>query len=233
MSQRVLTILRSSSTTKTFVFVGYSANDLDFKFIYDEIIDNLGSFRRSSYVVDPKPSEDSIKDWETRGVKIIKMSGLVFARELNKDLEQDKLIPSEELIDHFEKQLYRIIDIHVRTSDKQEVIGGFSSSMYQDGLIHSLEHLITGSRTGISMKDITEQLNDYEKTLASYWKTMIRNEKKPHSDKPNYDAVEVAYWSGRVKALKYFVSHNKKDIPAFYSPYILKPRSKMASLNKI
>jgi len=227
----IFTKLRDLMATKTFVFVGYSANDLDFKFIYDEIIDNLGSFRRSAYVVDPKPTEDSIKDWETRSVKIIKMSGLVFARELNKDLEQDKLIPSEELIDHFEKQLYRIIDIHVRTSDKQEVIGGFSSSMYQDGLIHSLEHLITGSRTGISMKDIIEQLNDHEKTLANYWKAMIRNEKKPHSNKPNYDAVEVAYWSGRVIALKHFVSHNKKDIPAFFSPYILKPRSKMASLN--
>jgi hypothetical protein len=227
----IFTKLRDLMATKTFIFVGYSVKDPDFKLIYDEVISNLGPFRRGAYVIDPKPTEDSIKDWETRGVRILKMSGIVFAWELVKRLEKDKLIPSKALISHFEGQLYRIIDIHMRTSDKQEATGGFSSSMYQDGLIHSLEHLIEDSRTGKLMKDFIEEVADCQKTLNKYWRAATRYEKKPKTDKPNLAMIEIAYWSGRVEALKRFISNNKRDIPAFFSPYVLKPRSRMASLN--
>jgi len=223
--------LRDLMATKTFIFVGYSVKDPDFKLIYDEVINNLGPFRRGAYVVDPNPKEDSIEDWETRGVKILKISGIVFAWELVKRLEKDKLIPSKELISYFEKQLSRIIDIHMKTSDKQELVGAFSSAMYQDGLIHSLEHLIENSRTGKLMKDFIEELADYQKTLDKYCRAVTRYEKKPKTDKPNFAIVEVAYWSGRVEALKRFISNNKRDIPAFFSPYVLKPVNRMASLN--
>ncbi len=227
----IFTKLRDLMATKTFVFVGYSIKDPDFKLIYDEVINNLGPFRRGAYVIDPNPKEDSIKDWETRGVKILKVSGLVFAWELIKHLEKDKLIPSKELISYFEKQLYRIIDIHMRTSDKQELVGAFSSAMYQDGLIHSLEHLIENSRTGKLMKDFIEELADCQKTLDKYWRAVTRYEKKQKTDKPNFAIIEVAYWSGRVEALKRFISNNKRAIPAFFSPYALKPVKRMASLN--
>jgi hypothetical protein len=229
----IFTKLRDLMATKTFIFVGYSAKDPDFRLIYDEVINNLGPFRRGAYVIDPNPEEGSIKDWEARGVKILKISGIVFARELIKHLEKDKLVPSQELISCFENQLDRIIDIHMRTSDKQELAGAFSSTMYQDGLIHSLEHLIEGSRTGTLMQDFAKQLNDYEETLDKYLRALSRYERKPKTDEPNYALIEIAYWSGRVEALKRFISNNKKDIPAFFSPYALKPKNRMARLNKI
>jgi hypothetical protein len=227
----IFTKLRDLMATKTFIFVGYSVQDPDFRLIYDEVINNLGPFRRGAYVIDPKPKEDSIKHWEARGVRILKISGIIFARELIEQLEKDKLIPSKELIDHFENQLNRIIDIHLRTAGKQELAGAFSSMMYQDGLIHSLEHSIEGSRTGTLMQDFVKQLNDYEETLNKYFKVLSKYERKPKTDEPNYALVEVAYWSGRVEALKRFVSNNKRDIPAFFSPYSLKPKNSMARLN--
>jgi len=227
----IFTKLRDLMATKTFIFVGYSIRDPDFKLIYDEVINNLGPFRRGAYVIDPKPTDDSLKDWEARSVKILKISGLVFAWELLKHLEKDKLIPSKELISYFEKQLYRIIDIHFRTSDKQDLPRAFFSAMYQDGLIHSLEHVIEESRTGKLMKDFAEELSDYKETLDKYWKASLRYERKPKPDKLNFALVEVAYWSGRVEALKRFVSRNVRDIPAFFSPYALKPVKKIAGLN--
>jgi hypothetical protein len=228
----IFTKLRDLMATKTFVFVGYSVQDPDFKLIYDEVINNLGPFRRGAYVVDPNPKEDSIKDWGTRGVRVLKVSGIVFAQELQKRLESDKLIPSKELISYFEKQLSRIIDIHFRTLDKQDLPGAFSSAMYQDGLIHSLEHAIEESRTGKLMKDFAEELNDYKETLDKCWRALSRYEKTPKPDKPNYALIEIAYWSGRVEALKRFVSYNRRNIPAFFSPYVLKPKSKMLSLER-
>ena len=82
-------------------------------------------------------------------------------------------------------------------------------------------------------KDFAEQLNDYKETLDKYWRAITRYEKQPKTDKPNYAIIEVAYWSGRVEALKRFISNNKRDIPAFFSPYALKPVNRMASLNNI
>ncbi len=227
----VFTKLRDLMATKTFIFVGYSVKDPDFRLIYDEVINNLGPFRRGAYVIDPDPKEDSKKDWESRGVKIFKMKGLVFAWELLKRLEKDKLIPPEELISYFEEQLSRIIDIHLRTSSKQDLPGAFASSMYQDGLIHSLEHAIEGSRTGKLMKEFDDELSSYKETLDKYLRALSRHEKKPKPDKSGYVLVKIAYWSGRVEALKRFISNNKRDIPAFFAPYALKPVRKIASLN--
>ena len=226
----VFTKLRDLMATKTFIFVGYSLADPDFKLIYDEVINNLGTFRRGAYVVDLNPRGDSIRDWEAHGIKILKISGIAFARELVERLEKDRLIPSRELITHFEKQLHRIIDIHLRTCRKQELGAGFFSAMYQDGLCHSIEGLIEGSRTGRLMRDFVKEKNDCEETLDKCWRALSRYEKKPKTDELNYAPVEIAYWSGRLEALRRFISNNKRDIPAFCSPYTLKPVKKIASL---
>jgi len=84
--------------------------------------------------------------------------------------------------------------------------------------------------TGKSMKDMTEKLYGHEKILDKYRKASIRYEKKPKTDEPNFAIVEIAYWIGRVEALKRFLSNNKRDIPAFFSPYVLKPRSNLKSM---
>ncbi len=228
----IFTKLRDLMATKTFIFVGYSVQDPDFKLIYDEVINNLGPFRRGAYAIDPEPTKESVMEWEKRGARVLKIGGVVLARNLIKRLEKDKLIPSEELISFFEKQLHGIIDLHMKTSGKQEMAAGFASSMYQDGLIHSLEHIVASSMTGkSSMKDFKEELNGYEKRVDELWRAITRYEKKGTSDEVGNALVETAYWSGRVEALKRFVANNKRDIPAFFSPLVLKPRKGIASLN--
>ena len=227
----IFTKLRDLMATKTFIFVGYSIQDPDFKLIYDEVINNLGPFRRGAYAIDPKPTEESVIEWEKRGVRVLKISGIVFAWELVKCLEKDKLIPSKELISFFEKQLGRIVDIHMKTSEKQKMAAGFASSMYQDGLIHSLEHIVASSMTGKSMRDFNEELNDYEKRVDECCRAITRYEKKRTSDELNHALVEMAYWRGRVEALRRFIADNKRDVPAFFSPWVLKPRKRIASLN--
>lgn len=226
----VFTKLRDLMATKSFVFVGYSIRDPDFRMIYDEVINNLGPFRRGAYIIDPNPKDEQMKDWGVRNVKVLKVSGIAFAEELARRLEKDKLIPSRELISHFDRQLGRIINIHMRTSDHQELPEAFSSAMYQDGLIHSLEHVIEESRTGKLMKEFSTQLADFKDTLDKYERAVTRYGSKPNDEKTGFALVEVAYWSGRVEALKRFASRNTRDIPAFFSPNSLKPVKRMARL---
>jgi hypothetical protein len=102
--------------------------------------------------------------------------------------------------------------------------------MYQDGLLHSLEHIIVGSREGKSRKDFSDELDEHEKTLDKCWKELGRHEREGKNDEPNFAAIDIAYWSGRVEALKRFISSNKRDIPAFFSPYALKPRKRIVGL---
>jgi hypothetical protein len=237
----IFTKLRDLMATKTFIFIGYSIQDPDFQLIYDEVINNLGPFRRGAYAIDPQPKEDSVKNWEARGVKILKISSLAFAWDLTTYLEKHKLILSQKLIDHFENQLRRIIRIHFRTADKQELPRAFSSMMYQDGLIHSLEHSIESSKIGTLMQDFAKQLKEYEETLNKLFRIIsnkrkckaIKSDKKEWKpSKRDYAYVEFAYWSGRVEALKYFVSSNRSNIPAFFSPYSLKPINRWARIDK-
>ncbi len=215
----VFTKLRDLMATKTFIFVGYSITDPDFKLIYDEVIANLGEFRRGSYVIDPSPTKQAIQEWNKRGVKIVKISGIAFARELTRHLEKNRIIPTEELLEHLHQQSYRIGQIHMETCDKQNTAGGFASSMYQDGLLHSLEHIIVESRMGKTIDDFNNNLAEYERTRQKYERKLQK-----HEDAQSF--VEIAYWDGRVEALKRFISRNRRDIPPFYNPMKLEPTKK-------
>lgn len=98
----IFTKLRDLMAMKTFVFAGYSIKDPDFRLIFDEVISNLGEFRRAAYVVDPSPEAESVKEWKGRGARVLQVSGIAFARDLVKQLEIEKLIPPEELISFLE-----------------------------------------------------------------------------------------------------------------------------------
>jgi len=111
----IFTKLRDLMATKTFIFVGYSITDPDFKLIYDEVIANLGEFRRRSYVIDPKPTKRAIQDWDKRGVKVVKMYGIAFARQLTRRLEKSGVIPTGGFIENLRQQFQRIVQIHMET----------------------------------------------------------------------------------------------------------------------
>ena len=226
----IFTKLRDLMATKTFIFVGYSVSDPDFQLIYDEVIKNLGEFRRGAYVVDPKPSDDSIVDWKKRNVQIIKLFGYPFAQKLVKEVEKRKLIPSVNLISGFIDQQDRIIKIHIQTSDDQERESAISSAMYQDGLLHEIEYLIDESMRGKSFKELRDRLVNHEKHLKKCW-YYTNNPPKSAEDKPNFAFVEVAYWTGKVEALSRFIDNNKRNIPAFFGPYSMIPQRVIRSLN--
>ena len=217
----IFTKLRDLMATKTFIFVGYSITDPDFKRIYDEVIANLGEFRRGSYVIDPEPTKKAIQGWNKRGVKIIKMRGIAFAREPTRHLEKNGFIPKTEFLERLYQQSRRIAQIHVETCDKwQDTNGGFVSSMYQDGLLHALEHIIVESKMGKSFNDFNNTLKEYEQTLQKY-------ERRLQKSKDGKILAEIAYYHGRIEALKRFISHNRRDIPPFYNLMKLEPTKKL------
>lgn len=224
----IFTKLRDLMATKTFIFVGYSITDPDFKLIYDEVIENLGEFRRGSYVIDPRPAKHAMQDWAKRGVKIVKIHGISFAREITRHLEKDRIISAKELIAHQYQQFNRIAEIHMETCDKQDTFGGFASSMYQDGLLHSLEHITVDSRMGKTFDDFKNNLAEYEETLQKYEQKLKKHEdaENPVELEGEKILVEIAYWRGRIEALKRFISRNRRDIPPFYNPMKLEPTSK-------
>ena len=211
--------LRDLMATKTFIFAGYSLGDPDFRLMYDEVIENLGDFYRTSYVIDPKPSQQAIQDWEKRGVRIIKMSGIAFARDLTEYFMRIKSIPTDEFLSHLEQQSRRIIKVHFETVKNQDTAGGFASSMYQDGVIHSLEEVIVRSLTGESYDDIDARLREYQDILNRY-------ERREQRDTEGKTLTEIAYWGGRVEVLKRFIARNRRDIPPFYNPVRLRPTHK-------
>ncbi len=222
----ILTRLRDLMAIKTFIFAGYSISDPDFKLIYDEVISNLGEFRRGSWVIDPRPNENSVKEWEDRGVRIIKMSGVAFADELTNRLEKERIIPSSKLIGRFDQQISRIVQIHLETSEKQDTEGGMASSMYQDGLLHSIEDIVEKSDIGMSFNDFQVELYNYERKLNKFLRRLNYYEKKRDDNKVGSILVEIAYWSGWVESLKRFMSSNGREIPAFFHPFKLQPAKK-------
>lgn len=222
----IFTKLRDLMAIKTFIFAGYSISDPDFKLIYDEVISNLGEFRRGSWVIDPHPNENTAKEWEKRGVRIIKMSGIAFARELTERLEKERIIPSSERIGRFEQQLNRIAEIHRETSDKQDTEGGMASSMYQDGLLHSIEHIIESSQEGKSFNYFKVGLHNYKMRLNRTHRLLSYYEKKQDNAKAITLLAHIAYCNGWVESLTRFMSNNNREIPAFFHPFKLQPIKK-------
>jgi SIR2-like domain len=62
--------LREQMATKTFVFVGYSLRDSDFRQVWEGITKSLGRFAKLAYAVDPNASTEDVNYWKERGIEI-------------------------------------------------------------------------------------------------------------------------------------------------------------------
>ncbi|MBC8274838.1 MAG: SIR2 family protein [Chloroflexi bacterium] len=206
----LFTKLRDLMATKTFIFFGYSMSDPDFEIIYDEVINNLGEFRRSSYVVDPTPNERTVIQWDKRGVKAVKMYGIAFLKEIIRDLENNKIIPTEELITYFDLQRELIVEIHGKTCEKQNTDFGFISSMYQDGLLHALEHVLYKSQIG-------SDFNEFKKELDEEFLPLLNRYIKRRN------STEIAYYTGWVEVLNRLINQNRRVLLPFLNPRTLRP----------
>ena len=203
--------LKDLMATKTFVFVGYSLRDSDFREVWEAITKQLGHFAKLAYAVDPYASAEDVEYWKDRGIQIFATNDLAFVRELRSRLEREGLIGSRRLLAFLHRERSRIAKAHVRL--RQTSDGGLASAMYQDGLLHALDNVLTSTRLGTRKKESFDQdLAEAGDTLRMMW------------DKE--DAIEVAYWSGRLVATQAFCSGKAERIPSYIHPYRLRPSKK-------
>ncbi len=209
-SDPIFTKLKDLMATKTFIFVGYSMRDPDIHIILDQLLNNLGDFARLSYAIDPQPSEEVIKIWSERGVKILKLSAIAFMRELKNELEKEGIIPNPELIQFYAEQRELITEIHLSTS--QNTDKGFASSMYQDGVIHELDYIIGQCKFGVTFETL-------ENKFKEKWGIL-----KEATRRKNF--VEVAYSQGRIGVMKRFLSRKLEPVPPYFDPEKMNPCNK-------
>jgi hypothetical protein len=200
--------LKDLMATKTFLFAGYSMRDADFQEVWNGTVAKLGHFSKLAYAVDPQASDESITFWKERGIELCKTSDILLVRSLRKRLQKEGLVPSEELVEFMRRSLNRITSIHINMG--QEYEGKLASAMYQDGLLHALEDIVTSTALG------TKKHNDFEQDLG-YAETTLEKMREKR------DPIEIAYWSGRSTALKRFCSRSRAPILPYFHPYRLHP----------
>lgn len=203
--------LRDLMASRTFVFVGYSLRDSDFRLVWNEITGYLGPLRRLAYVVDPHPTGEKREFWRSNGIRLIELSDIAFARQLHTKLVDEDFLPSEKLIAFFAKERRRVVKVHLKL--KQGDSGGaFASAMYQDGLLHSLGDILIGASLGKKREEFERECREAEKHLQLMYK--------------REDLIEVAYWSGRVEVLDRFSRRELSEIPAYFHPNRLQPTTR-------
>jgi hypothetical protein len=200
--------LRDLMATKTFIFLGYSMRDSDFREVWESITERLGSFGKLAYAVNPHANVEEIDHWRNRGVEIFPTSDTLFLRALKDRLEERGEIPSSNFLSFLRQERRRIVAIHIKNEQNSD--GGLSSAMYQDGLLHELDDVLSSTALG------TKRNSDFEAE---------RREAEKIVDQM-YEAdniVEVAYWTGRYIVLDHYCGRNTSQIPSYLHPNSLRP----------
>jgi SIR2-like domain len=203
--------LRDLMASRTFVFVGYSLRDSDFRLIWEDIIKSLGQLRRLAFVVDPEPKDEKTEFWKANSIRHIRMSDVAFVRSIYTRLVKDGHLPSEKFLSFFAKERQRALRAHFER-EQSESNGAFASAMYQDGLLHSFSEVLTGASLGKRPEELERKLRGLEKHLEMIHK--------------RGDKVEYAYWRGRAEVLGRFCERDTSRIPVYFHPSILMPSQK-------
>jgi hypothetical protein len=204
--------LKDLMATKTFLFVGYSMRDADFREVWDTITRSLGRFAKLAYAVDPKATPESISFWRERGIELFETYDLLFISCLRKKLEEEGLVPSERFLQFLRRQRRRIVSIHGNLN--QNSAGGFASAMYQDGLLHVLDDVLSSTALGIKRNE------DFESDLRLAAKQIKQAEKARQF-------IEVAYWTGRHEIVRRFCDRDHSSIPPYLHPNRMSPATRL------
>jgi hypothetical protein len=199
--------LKDLIATKTFIFVGYSMRDSDFQSVLDEVVCALGPLRRLAYVVNPSATPERIHQWKIAGIETLRGTGLIFLRDVRTRLEQQDLIPSQRFLACLRREERRIRKLHFDLNQNEE--GGMASAMYQDGLLHALNDVLTHVELGRQHQEFQRELGDWEGKLGR-----MRKER---------DIIEIAYVSGWCEVYRRFCQRAETAIPPFFHPYNLLP----------
>jgi hypothetical protein len=203
--------LRDLMASRTFVFVGYSLRDSDFRLVWEEITNYLGPLRRLAYVVDPNPNEQKRTFWKSSGIRLIELSDVAFVRRIHDRLIKNGFLPSNDLISFFARERRRVMKAHFERS-QSESDGAFASAMYQDGLLHSFTDVLTGASLGKKQDEYDRELRESEKWLQQMRKRV--------------EIIEIAYWSGRVEVLDRFCRRDLSAMPVYFHPNRMEPSQK-------
>jgi len=199
--------LRDLMASKTFIFVGYSMADSDFQIILNEIIKALGKLRKLAYIYDPNVSDDKIELWKSKGFVVNKSYGIALLRAIREKLQKDGYLPIENYLSFLSNEQDRIIDIHKHLDQSEN--GGVASALYQDGVLHMLTTVLSGTALGVSQEIFQQNLSEAENFLQKY------------SKEGNF--VEVAYWRGQFEVIKRYCSRDNRKIPSYFHPKNLIP----------
>jgi len=137
-------------TNKVVIFIGYSFNDEDIKYILDFINKTIGPLLKEKYLVIPNEKDDSFL--KKYNLKPIYTSGEYFLHKLRSGLEDKiKLMPNNiaETINIF---LYKSLEEHKKLSKKNlknKSAEIFYCQSYQDGLIHSYQYCLNNIKNGL------------------------------------------------------------------------------------
>jgi hypothetical protein len=203
--------LRDLMATKTFLFMGYSMRDQDFQEVWSSITKALGKFAKLAYAIDPQSTEENVRFWKKQGIQLFKTYDIAFLRCLREKLEEGDLLPTRTFLNFLHSQRRRILSTHLKL--RQNSDGAMASSMYQDGLLHALQDVLSSTVLG------TKQKSDIESELASVSRAV-------RASMDSQDPIEVAYWNGHQEVLRRFCSRDKTAIPMYFHPRNLVPVSK-------
>ena len=204
--------LKDLMATKLFVVIGYSMRDENFWSVFEEINTALGSLKGLTYAYDPNITDENALQWKNKGVQVIKGTAIGFMYELTKRLRKEDILPTEKIMAFFSTEGERITNIHLRMNQESSD-GAMASSIYQDGLLHTLEEVLSGTSLGIKRSFFDKQLREANEILQKY------------DEVDNF--VEVAYWAGRREILHRFNNRISKTIPAYFHPRKMIPIKKL------
>jgi hypothetical protein len=200
--------LKDLMATKTFLFIGYSMRDEDFREVWGTITGSLGRFAKLGYALDHRSTAENAKFWHDRGIELINTSDVMFLRSLRSRLENDGLVPSKKFMRFLHLQRERIASIHMKLDQTSN--GGIASAMYQDGLLHELEDALSSVVLGTRrMEDHENELRRTAKIVKQAWAAD--------------DFIEIAYWTGRLTVLEHFCSRDDTPISPFFHPKKMVP----------
>jgi hypothetical protein len=204
--------LKDLMATKTFLFVGYSMRDADFQEVWNGITATLGHFTKLACAVDIDATPDAVSFWKERGIELVKTSDILFVRALRSMLEKEDLIASEKLLEFMRNARRQVASMHTKMG--QESHGKLASAMYQDGLLHALNDVLTSASLGLKNKQ------NFENDLSRAKQTLDQMRRK-------HDPVEIAYSAGWVEVLNRFCHRSTAPILRYFHPYRERPSKKL------
>jgi hypothetical protein len=213
--------------TKTLVYIGFSFSDDDFTRIHDALTAEMRGLRPHGYLVTLDRSSPT--RFAEKGLTPICTDGTFFLAKVKERLISDGHMLHDERFAGIESLMATVLEAHedlakIDARTYPDVIYGLC---YQDGLIHSLERILSLRKTGRYSDPKSTR-----KTAEAYFQGLRPQKLK----KGRYH--DVAYIDGYINGLIHLLASDKdrKTVPIYYAFGIKEPirdkKQHMKSLRK-